>query len=133
MASCTRRSGSRTVHIADVLQLLCSPECSVKQDVRTIGPSIARITSIALIVAGSLSSALLGGVEGAVAGAAFSGMLGWLSALGISKQHILKYEESVKAGKTLVVAHGTADEVKKAESILTATSPADLKLHVQAA
>jgi hypothetical protein len=27
-------------------------------------------------------------------------------------------------GKTLVVAHGTVDEVKRAESILAATSPA---------
>src|SRR5580693_8651757 len=33
-----------------------------------------------LIVAGSLASALLGGLEGAVAGAAFSGTLGWLAA-----------------------------------------------------
>src|SRR5215469_3996985 len=36
-----------------------------------------------LIVAGSLSSALLGGVEGAVAGAATTGLLGWLMSLGI--------------------------------------------------
>src|SRR6516164_2527174 len=64
-----------------------------------------------LIVAGSLTSALMGGLEGAVAGAALSGVLGWLGSLGISRQHILKYEESVKAGKVLVVAHGTPDEV----------------------
>ena len=85
-----------------------------------------------LVVAGSLTSALLGGLEGAVAGAAFSGVLGWLSSLGISKQHILKYEESVKEGKSLVVAHGSVDEVKKAEAILATTSPAALNLHGQA-
>src|SRR6516165_5651310 len=71
-----------------------------------------------LIVAGSLSSALLGGVEGAVAGAAFTGLLGWLASLGISKQHILKYEESVKAGRYLVIAHGSPEDVKKARGIL---------------
>ena len=38
-----------------------------------------------LIVAGSLASALLGGLEGAVAGAALTGTLGWLTTLGISK------------------------------------------------
>jgi hypothetical protein len=82
-----------------------------------------------LIVAGSLSSALLGGLEGAVAGAAVTGMLGWLASVGISKEHILKYEESVKAGKYLVIAHGTADDVAKAKKILEGTKPADLKVH----
>jgi hypothetical protein len=84
-----------------------------------------------LIVAGSLSSALLGGVEGAVAGAALTGFLGWLSAIGISKEHILKYEESVKAGNYLVVAHGTAEEVMKAKAILDGTrpKPTELTMH----
>ena len=86
-----------------------------------------------LIVAGSLTAALLGGVEGAVVTAAASGMLGWLFSLGISKEHILKYEESVKAGKYLVIAHGTADQVQKAQQILKGTQPAELTAHVQAA
>jgi hypothetical protein len=85
-----------------------------------------------LVVAGSLTSVLLGGLEGAVAGAAVSGVLGWLVSLGISKQHILKYEESVKAGKYLVIAHGSPDEVKKARQILEGTRPAELNLHGQA-
>jgi hypothetical protein len=82
-----------------------------------------------LVVAGSLASVLLGGVEGAVAGAAFSGLLGWLTSLGISKQHILKYEQYVKAGKYLVVAHGSAEEAAKAKTILAATAPAELNVH----
>jgi hypothetical protein len=85
-----------------------------------------------LVVAGSLASALLGGVEGAVAGAAFTGLLGWLAALGISKQHILKYEQYVQAGKYLVVAHGTADDVKKAQAILAPTKPAEVEVHTAA-
>ena len=86
-----------------------------------------------LVVAGSLTSALLGGLEGAVAGAAMTGVFGWLASLGISKQHILKYEESVRAGKYLVIAHGTPQEVEKARGILAATGPAQLDLHAQAA
>jgi hypothetical protein len=86
-----------------------------------------------LIVAGSLTAALAGGLEGAVAGAAVSGVLGWLAALGISKQHILKYEEYVKAGKYLVIAHGSADEVAKARQILQGTSPSELTLHGESA
>jgi hypothetical protein len=86
-----------------------------------------------LVVAGSLTAALLGGVEGAVAGAAATGVLGWLFSLGISKDHILKYEESVKAGKYLVIAHGSADDVTKAKQILAGTNPAELNVHGQAA
>jgi hypothetical protein len=87
----------------------------------------------AVVVAGSLASALLGGVEGAVAGSALGGILSGLAAWGISKQHILKYEEVVKGGKFLVIAHGSAAEVEKAQKILAATGPSDLKAHNQAA
>jgi hypothetical protein len=86
-----------------------------------------------LVVAGSLTAVLLGGLEGAVGGAAVSGLLGWLLSLGISKKHILKYEESVKAGKYLVIAHGTADNVAKAKQILEGTHPAELEVHAQTA
>ena len=86
-----------------------------------------------LIVAGSLASAMLGGVEGAVAGAATAGVLGWLTSLGISRQHILKYEESVKAGKYLLIAHGPPEEVKKAQAVLAQTGAAELNAHIQAA
>jgi hypothetical protein len=86
-----------------------------------------------LVVAGSLASLLLGGLEGAVAGAAVTGLLGWLTSLGISKQHILKYEQSVKAGKYLVIAHGGPDDVAKAKQILAGTNPAELNVHGQAA
>ena len=86
-----------------------------------------------LVVAGSLAAALLGGLEGAVGGAAAGGLLGWMVSLGISKQHIIKYEESVKAGKYLVVAHGSGDDVAKAKRILEVTSPAELSVHGQPA
>jgi hypothetical protein len=86
-----------------------------------------------LVVAGSLASAVLGGLEGAVGGAAGAGLLGWLMSLGISKQHILKYEQHVKAGKYLLVAHGSPAEAAKATEILTPTKPAELEVHGPAA
>src|SRR5262249_42276004 len=82
-----------------------------------------------LVVAGSLAAVLLGGVEGAVAGAALSGVLGWLLGLGISREKILKYEEAVKAGKFLVVAHGPAEQVERAREILAASRPEKLDRH----
>ncbi|MCA9917817.1 MAG: hypothetical protein KC445_07690 [Anaerolineales bacterium] len=74
-----------------------------------------------LFVAGPLAAALLGGVEGAVAGAAGGGLLGALFGVGISKQHIVKYEETLKAGKYLLVAHGSPEELELARNILADT------------
>jgi hypothetical protein len=86
-----------------------------------------------LVVAGSLTSTLLGGVEGAVGGAAAGGVLGWLSALGIEKKHIVKYEDHLKAGRYLLVVNGSFEDLKKADSILSETDNAELHLHTDLA
>lgn len=86
-----------------------------------------------LIVAGSLSAALLGGVEGAVVGAASGGLLGGLMGWGISKQHIIKYEEVVRGGKFLVIAHGTPEEVTRAKATLEGSGASELTTHAEAA
>lgn len=82
-----------------------------------------------LVVAGSLTAALLGSVEGAVAGAAGAGLLSWLASLGISKEHILRYEEAVKAGKYLVSVQGSAAEVEKAQGVLQRHHAGELVTH----
>jgi uncharacterized membrane protein len=86
-----------------------------------------------LVVAGSLTSALLGGVEGAVAGAAAGGVLGWLSALGIEKKHIVKYEDHLRAGRYLLVVNGSLEDLKTADSILSSIDNAGLHLHTEMA
>jgi hypothetical protein len=88
-----------------------------------------------LIVAGHLVSVLLtlvGGVDGAVAGAAWGGVLGILVGVGVSKEHIIKYEDYVKASKYLVIAHGSDEEVERACNILQGTAATELHLHAQA-
>ncbi|WP_027183930.1 general stress protein [Desulfovibrio inopinatus] len=82
-----------------------------------------------VFVAGSLAAVLLGGVEGAVLGAAGGGLFGALMGLGIGKNKVLKYQESIKAGKYIVVAHGNVDEVKKAREILNDTENQELETH----
>jgi hypothetical protein len=82
-----------------------------------------------LLVAGPLAAVLLGGVEGAVVGAAGGGLLGVLVGWGVSKQHILKYEEKVKSGKYLIIAHGDAELVGKARAILENTDAEELAVH----
>ena len=85
-----------------------------------------------LLVAGPLAAILLGGIEGAVAGAAAGGLLGALVGWGVSKKHILKYEDQLKGGKYLVIAHGSADEVSKARNILGSTGAGEVNVHATA-
>lgn len=82
-----------------------------------------------LFVAGPLAAALLGGVEGAVAGAAGGGLLGTLVGWGVSKDHILKYEEKLKSGKFLVIAHGSPEEVVRAHNILQGSGASEVNFH----
>lgn len=50
-------------------------------------------------------------MEGAAAG--LGALLGGLAGLGISRRHIPKYEEHIKGGRYLLVAHGAgATEVE---------------------
>ena len=88
-----------------------------------------------LIVAGHLASVLLplvGGIDGAIAGAGWGGALGILVGVGVSKAHIIKYEDHVKAGKYLVIAHGSDEEAERAQNILQGTAATELHLHAQA-
>jgi uncharacterized membrane protein len=81
-----------------------------------------------LFVAGPFAAALLGGVEGIVAGAAGGGLLGALFGWGISKEHILKYEEVIRGGKYLVIANGNEVQVNQARTILDSATVPDQKL-----
>ncbi len=82
-----------------------------------------------VFVAGSLAAVLLGGVEGAALGAASGGVFGALMGLGIGKNKVLKYQENIKAGKYLVIAHGSADEVTTAREILNDTDHHEVETH----
>lgn len=82
-----------------------------------------------VMVIGSLASMLLGGVEGAAVGAASGGLLGALVGWGVSHQHVLKYEQEIKGGKYLVIAHGTEEEVDRAKALLEETEPETVEVH----
>ena len=58
-----------------------------------------------------------------------SGGSGWLFSLGISQEKILKYEEAVKAGKFLLIAHGPEETVERASRILEESKAEQLDQH----
>jgi hypothetical protein len=85
-----------------------------------LGPILAAGPVVTWIVAALEGAVLVGGVSALGAG---------LFSLGIPKDSILKYEESVKAGKFLLIAHGTADEVQRARNILQNSGAEQINLH----
>jgi len=50
----------------------------------------------------------------------------------VSKKNILKYSEYLRAGKSLVVVHGSTDDVQRAKQILEQTGGTDAMEHNRA-
>jgi len=71
-----------------------------------------------LVILGPLAAIVVNGVEGAVAGGAAGAIFGALSAIGVPKNSVIRYEADIKADKFLVVVHGTSDLAEKAHAIL---------------
>jgi hypothetical protein len=71
-----------------------------------------------LVVMGPLVGWIAGALEGAVVGGS-AGILGAaLAGAGIPKDSIVKYQEELKAGKFVVIAHGPPAEIQYARSLL---------------
>src|SRR6202451_1239341 len=85
-----------------------------------LGPILAAGPVVGWIVGALESAAVVGGVSALGAG---------LFSLGIPKDSIVKYEASVKAGKFLLIAHGTANEVEHARDILQNSGAEQINLH----
>jgi len=62
-----------------------------------------------LAIAGPLVAMIVGGAEGAVAMGGLSALGAALYSIGIPKDSIVKYEESLKADKFLLILHGTQE------------------------
>jgi uncharacterized membrane protein len=82
-----------------------------------------------LIVFGPMVGWIVGALEGAVVVGGLSALGAGLYSIGIPKDSVMQYETALKSDKFLVIAHGTADEVAKAKSILETTGAAQIAAH----
>ena len=71
-----------------------------------------------IMIAGPFVSALVGALEGAVGFGGLSAIGAALASIGIPKDSIVEYETEVKAGKFMLLAHGTVADVEKAKEVL---------------
>ncbi len=67
---------------------------------------------------GPIVSAIVSGLEGAAVVGGVSALAAGLAGIGIPKDGIVRYETQIKAGKSLVVAQGTAAQIAAAQAIL---------------
>jgi len=82
-----------------------------------------------ILVGGPLVSWIVAALEGAVVVGGLSALGAAMYSIGIPKNSILKYETAIKAGKYLVIAHGTADEIAQAKEIIEGTKAVESTVH----
>ncbi len=82
-----------------------------------------------LIVAGPLVGWVAGALEGALAVGGISVIGAGLYSIGIPQDSILHYDAAFKAGKFLIMVHGTAEEAVRAKEIITRTAQEKIDVH----
>jgi hypothetical protein len=85
-----------------------------------VGPVMVAGSAVAWIVTALESAAVVGGLSALGAG---------LYSKGISKGNVLKYENSIKAGKYMLIAHGTPEEAETGRRILANTPAEEVSIH----
>lgn len=81
-----------------------------------------------LVVAGPLTAWIVSVLEGAVVFGSLSAVGAGLCSIGITKDSVIEYETAIKAGKFVLIAHGTALETLQAQRIVQASHP-ELIMH----
>jgi uncharacterized membrane protein len=71
-----------------------------------------------VIVLGPFVATLLSGVQGAVLGGGAGALVGALSAIGIPKDSVLRYETALKADKFLLIVNADQQEIRRAHEVL---------------
>ena len=82
-----------------------------------------------VVVLGYLGAMVVSAIESAVMVGGLSALGAALYGLGVPKDSVIQYETAVKADSFLVMAHGAADEMARAKSILGALNPSRLDAH----
>ncbi len=71
-----------------------------------------------MLIAGPFVAPLVGALEGAVTLGGLGALGAALTSLGIPKNSVVLYETEIKAGRFLLIAHGTEPEIENARLAL---------------
>ncbi len=84
-----------------------------------------------LVVAGPLVAWIVGALETAAVMGGLSALGAALVSIGIPKNSVLQYEANLKAGKFLLILHGTPQEVERAKDRLDTTEATETTVHAK--
>jgi uncharacterized membrane protein len=82
-----------------------------------------------MLAAGPLVAWIVGALEGAVVVGGVSALGAALFSIGIPKDSIIEYETQLKAGKFVVIAHGSVEEVRIGKDTLAVTQHQGVQQH----
>ena len=82
-----------------------------------------------IVVLGPIAATIAAALQGAVVGGGFSALIGALTAVGVPKDSVLRYETALKASKFLVIVHGGGDDIHRAHDMLAAAGSSDVQTH----
>jgi len=88
------------------------------------GTAAAMVSGLGLVF-------LIGPVGGGALGVVTGAFLGALGGWGVHEQKIRHYEELIKAGKALVIAHGDPLQLEEADRMLKETEPEELHVYTK--
>ena len=82
-----------------------------------------------VVVLGHLAAMVLAAIQGAVVIGSLGALGAALYSIGLPKDSVIQYEEVLKSNGFLIVAHGPAEEMKRATAILEGANASRLDLH----
>jgi hypothetical protein len=82
-----------------------------------------------VIVLGYLATIVISGIESAIWVGGVSALGAALYSIGVPKDSVIQYETAVKTDSFLVMAHGTAEEMARAKTVLGTANPSRLDVH----
>jgi len=82
-----------------------------------------------VVVLGYLAAVIVSAVENAVLVGGVSAIGAALYSIGVPKDSVLQYESAIKADGFLVMAHGSAEEIEHAKTLLHAENPVSIDVH----
>lgn len=81
------------------------------------------------VILGPIAATIAGGLQGAVLGGGLTALVGALSAIGVPKDSVVRYETALKASKFIVIVNAGGDDARRARELLQAAGSPDVQTH----
>lgn len=85
-----------------------------------------------LVILGPLAAMVANTMEGVVVGGGMGALAGALSAIGVPKNSVVRYESELKADKFVLTVHGTPEDAELAKRVLAPTAEGDVATFTEA-